>query len=132
MAADLFGADLNMDDAKRVLADLLKTENGRKMADEIRGKLTDLNEQYKGLEGDEKQKFIDGFKDKFRDALSGLKVAVANQLDKAAGGDGSGETPDFVVDPTNAPPPPTPMRYSPTPNYTLFLIAFLFVVVVFG
>lgn len=96
---------------------LMKTDEGRELASKIRGKLKDLSDQFKNLEGDDKEKFIDEFRDKFSESFNDLRDSI-----KMKAGEG-----DFDEDYE-----PIHEGHGPPPNYVMFLIAILIVILVFG
>lgn len=106
--------------AKTVIEELMKTPEGRDLADKIRNKLIDLNTQFKNLSPDDKQKFAEEFKGKFQETFEDLKDSLKAQL----GSDLSDETDEFNEQ--------IPSNYGPQPNYFLFLIAFILILLLFG
>lgn len=107
--------------AKTVIEELMKTPEGRDLADKIRNKLIDLNTQFKNLSPDDKIKFADEFKVKFQETFEDLKDSLKAQL----GSDLNGESDDFSDE-------QIPSNYGPQPNYFLFLIAFILILLLFG
>lgn len=103
---------------KNAMDELMKTEAGRELAEKLRGKLKELNEQFKGLSGEDKKTFSSEFREKFSESFSDLKDSFKAKLVEDSDGDDG-----FV-------PPPT--GYFPQPNYMLFLVAITLVILVFG
>lgn len=61
---------------KEAMDKLLKSEAGREMAGNLRSKLKELGEQYKGLSGDDKKEFLEDFQSKLQETLGGLNDAL--------------------------------------------------------
>lgn len=108
---------------KGAMDELMKSEEGRELASKLREQLTNLNNQFKNLKGEDKKKFLEEFREKMGDSFGTLKDTIKSKM---ASGDGEfkfgGEessTPRSVV-------------YDPSPNYWLFFIAFVAIIVVFG
>lgn len=106
------------------LEQLMKTPEGRELADQIRSKLKGLNEQFKGLSGVDKKQLVDEFKTKFADTLGNLK---ANLKDNA--GDDIGGT--FKLRLESDETESTVYSMLP-PNSRPFLLALLIIVALFG
>lgn len=107
---------------KSAMDDLMKSEEGRKFADELRTKLKDLNDQFKGLSGTDKELFLKEFKTKFADTLGDLKESLKMQVGDEVDG-------NFKIrDDTE----PIFTDFPPQPNFMLFLFAILLVILVFG
>jgi uncharacterized protein (UPF0305 family) len=110
--------------AKSAIDELMKTAEGQALADKIRDKLKDLNVQFKGLSQDDKKKFVDEFKGKFSETFEDLKSSLKMRMvDDSSDFEAVEEAENIPID---------DFRYSTSPNYTLFLIAFIIVLVVFG
>lgn len=103
---------------KEAMAELMKTEAGRELAEQLRSKLKAMNDQFKGLSDEDKKNFAGEFREKFADSFNDLKDSFKEKL-----GDG------FNGADQSAPPP---SRYTPEPNYYLFLIAIAVILIVFG
>lgn len=110
---------------KDAMDELAKSEGGRELADQLRSKLKELNDKFKGLTGDDKTKFLDEFREKFSDSLGDLKDALKINV----GGNVDGEF--RIRDEENESTQP-PMGNSPQPNYMLFLLAIVIILLVFG
>lgn len=110
---------------KEAMDELAKSEGGRELAEKLRSKLKQLNDQFKGLSGDDKSKFLDEFREKFSDSLGDLKDSLKMNI----GGNVDGEF--RIRDDENEPTQP-PIEHLPQPNYMLFLLAIVIILVVFG
>lgn len=106
------------------LDQLMKTPEGRELADQIRSKLKGLNEQFKGLSGVDKKQLVEEFKTKFADSLGDLKTNIKNNAGNDIGGtfklrmeSDDGENLVHSILP---------------PNSRLFLLALLIIIVLFG
>lgn len=110
---------------KSAMDELMKSEEGRELAGKLRTQLKKLNDQFQGLEGDDKKKFLSEFREKMGDHFGELKESIkAKMLGNDDGefkfnGEGESSVPRSVV-------------YNPSPNYFLFIIAFVAILVVFG
>lgn len=123
------GENLPFDAAKAKFAmqELMKTEEGRKIADKIKARLRDLDVAFQGLGENDKQEFMKKFKGKFSETFDDLRESIKkNVIDSEAPND------DFVGGDTLPNDNINPLRHTPQPNYGLFLVAFLIVLVVFG
>lgn len=110
---------------KNAMAELMKSEEGRKLADQLKTKLKDLNDQFKGLSGNEKEIFLKEFKTKFADSLGDLKDTLKMHVADDTNG-------DFKIRGDESQTSFTQNDYAPQPNYFLFLFAIVLVVLVFG
>lgn len=104
---------------KGAMDELMKSEEGRELAAKLRSKLKQLNDEFAGLSGDEKTKFLGEFREKFTESLGEIKDSIKSS---ASGefkirGDESGDS---------APSSVSLAFYLP------FLIAVLIIVLVFG
>lgn len=108
---------------KGAMDELMKSEEGRELASKLREQLTALNNQFKNLKGEDKRKFLEEFKDKMSDGFGNLKETIRSKMTSGDGefkfGGEESSTSRSVV-------------YDPSPNYWLFFIAFVSVIVVFG
>ena len=102
---------------REAMDELMKSEEGRQLADKLKGKLKELNDQFKGLSGDDKKKFAEEFRDKFTESFGDLKDSLKMKVGDDFSDDGS---------------IPTQTNFAPQPNYVLFLVAIIIVVIVFG
>lgn len=107
------------------LEQLMKTPEGRELADQIRSKLKGLNEQFKGLSGVDKKQLVDEFKTKFADTLGNLKANLKNNADE----DDIGGT--FKLRLESDETENTIHSFLP-PNSRPFLLALLIIIVLFG
>lgn len=121
---DFLSQSLNNPKAKGALDELLKTEEGRELAAKIRIRLKELNEQFKGLTGDDKKEFIDNFREKFSDSLGDLKDSLREKISGSPDG-------QFKIKDDNSQIPP-PVHYGPQQNYMLFIGAIVIVLILFG
>ena len=112
--------------AKAAIDELMKTPEGQELAEKIRGKLKNLNMQFKGLSQDDKQKFVKEFQGKFTETFEELKDSLKSRLDPDAQDSlSAGENEDIPLSNLHN-------QYSPQPSYTLFLIAFIAILIIFG
>ena len=107
---------------KNAMDEMMKSEEGRALAEQLRDKLKELNNQFKGLDGDEKKKFLSEFREKFSEKLGDLKDSLNINLGESENGQFK-----FHNDEGSVPPP---VAY--TPNYLTFIVAILLVVLLFG
>jgi hypothetical protein len=110
---------LATDKAKSAIDELMKSPEGQQLADKIRDKLKDLNVQFKGLSQDDKKKFVSEFQGKFSETFEELKESLKAKMDPDTG-EQEEENPFDN------------MRHSSQPNYTLFLIASIILLLVLG
>lgn len=103
------------------MEELMKSEEGRELATKLRSKLKELNDQFTGLSGDEKAKFLTDFREKFKDTLGELPKSFDNKLD-----DNSDGTFKIREDISDFAPQKYLMGYFP------FLVAVFVIVLVFG
>lgn len=101
--------------------ELMKSEEGQKLAEQLKTKLKDLNDQFRGLKGSEKELFLKEFKTKFADTLGDLKDTLKMQV-------GDEINTNFKSDDSAFPQ----HDFAPQPNYMLFLFAIVIVILVFG
>lgn len=108
---------------KSAMDELMKTEEGKKLAEKLENKLKELSDKFQGLSGDEKKKFMGEFREKFSDSFGDIKDSLKMKVgENVNGGDfkfqeeESGST--------------SPLNYQT--NYLPFLIALLFIVLIFG
>ncbi|CAO1332399.1 unnamed protein product [Diamesa tonsa] len=106
------------------LEQLMKTPEGRELADQIRSKLKDLNEQFKGLSGVDKKQLVDEFKTKFADTLGNLKANLKNNAEDDIGG-----TFKFRLETDES---ENVVHSILPPNSRPFLLALLIIIALFG
>ncbi|CRL08749.1 CLUMA_CG021304, isoform A [Clunio marinus] len=58
---------------------LMKSEEGREIAENLKSKLKQLNDQFKDLNHGEKQKFLNEFRDKFSESIGSLKDTLGEK-----------------------------------------------------
>lgn len=117
--------DFETPNMKSAMAQLMKSEEGRELASKLRTQLKKLNDQFTGLSGDEKTKFLDEFREKMGKHFGDLKEGIKSKM----GGNDDG---DFKIRDDSESSIPQSVVYNPSPNYLLFFIAFLLIVAVFG
>lgn len=61
--------------------ELMKSEEGKALAEKIRGKLKELNDQYKDMSGEDKKNFKEQFGKKFQDLVGDLTDTLKNSPD---------------------------------------------------
>lgn len=105
------------------LEQLMKTPEGRELADQIRSKLAGLNEQFKGLSGVDKKKLVEEVKTKFAETLGNLKENLKNA------GDDLGGTFKLRVESDDA---DNTVHSLLPPNSRPFLFALLIIIMLFG
>lgn len=119
---DVFGSS-RMKDA---IDELSKSEEGRNLAEKLRTKLKELNEQFKGLSGNEKAKFLSEFREKFSDSLGDLKDSLNLKVGENV--DGEFKMKEDANDAFRH----TTEHNMLQPNYKLFLLAIVIVLFLFG
>lgn len=72
---------------KSALDELMKSEEGRELAENLRNKLKELNNQFKGLSDDEKKSFVEKFRDRFSDSLGELKDTISMKMGEKVDGE---------------------------------------------
>lgn len=113
----------NNERTANALEQLMKTPEGRELADQIRSKLAGLNEQFKGLSGVDKKKLVEEVKTKFAETLGNLKENLKNA------GDDLGGTFKFRVESDDA---ENTVHSLLPPNSRAFLFALLIIIMLFG
>ena len=106
------------------LEQLMKTPEGREVAEQIRSKLKGLNEQFKGLSGVDKKHLVEEFKTKFADSLGNFKANLKNNA-----GDDIGGTFKLRMESDEA---ENIVHSILPPNSRLFLLALLIIIILFG
>lgn len=110
---------------KGAMDELMKTEEGRELAGKLKAKLKELSDQFEGMKVEEKKEFLNTFRKEFSSSLGDVKDKLKLQLGEKVDGefrlhdDGDGSI-------------PSPLNYAPQPNYTLFLVAVLLIVMIIG
>lgn len=104
--------------AKTVFAELMKTSEGRELADKIREKLKDLNSQFKNLSPDDKRKFSNEFQGKFAETFNELKNVLKQKFE-------SEEKPDEFIEEFSE-------NYEQNTTYFVFIVAILIILMLFG
>lgn len=116
--------------AKEAMDQLMKTPQGREIAEKIKAKLRDLDVQFQTLQGEDKKEFMKKFKGKFADSFDDLRETLKkNILDTEPEEDfvsGDSALPPFESTEFN------PLRSVAQPNYKLFVVAFIIVLLIFG
>lgn len=107
--------------ARSAIDELMKTPEGQQLAEKIREKLKGLNEQFKGLSKDDRQKFADEFKGKFTETFEDLKDSLRSSIEGNKDDQSDQELPNQ-----------NQFNYSPQQSYTLPLIASIIVLIIFG
>lgn len=113
---------------KGAMDELMKSEQGRELAAKLRVHLKKLNDQFKGLTGEDKKVFLNEFREKMGEHLGELKESIKAQI----GGNDDGEFGEFKIKGEEESSIPQSLVYNPSPNYTLFFIAFIAIFIVFG
>lgn len=127
MASLTIDPDKISEKAKLALGDMMKTPEGRFLAEKVRTKLKDLNEQFKDLSQDDKIKFLKEFKDKFADSFDELKNNLKSQLENSKL---ESENDEFRLEGDDDDSSSVP--YSPQSNHILFLTAVIIILFVIG
>lgn len=109
---------------KGAMSELMKTEDGRVLAENLRIKLKELNDQFKGLSGEEKLTFLHDFRNKFADSLGDLKDTLKIRTGERVDG-------EFKFQDGDGPMPPFENHAALT-NFWPFLIAVLIILLIFG
>jgi hypothetical protein len=112
---------------KGAMDELMKSEEGRELAAKLRVHLKKLNDQFKGLEGEDKKIFLNEFREKMGEHFGQLKENIKSQMTGKGEEDG-----EFRFSGDDANSIPRSLSYDPSPNYWLFFIAFLAILAVFG
>lgn len=116
--------------AKEAMAQLMKTPEGREIAEKIKAKLRSLDLQFQGLKEGDKKEFMKNFKTKFADSFEDLRDSLKKNLIDNDQEDGlSG---DSGLPTSSGSTEFNPLRSVAQPDYRLFILAFLIVVVLFG
>lgn len=102
---------------KGAMDELMKSEEGKALAEKIRTKLKELNDQYKDLTGDDKKNFKEQFGEKFKDLVGDLSETLKNTPD-----DGTFQIRDD----------PGVQALAGFYNYLPFLLAVSFICLIFG
>jgi hypothetical protein len=110
---------------KSAMEQLMKTDEGKELADKLKVKLRELNEAFKDLKGDDKLKFLTDFKEKFSESIGDLKDTLSMKMGDEVDG-------EFKMREDDGGSPPPPSHYVAQPNYFLFLIAIVLVVLLFS
>jgi hypothetical protein len=111
--------------AKLAMQELMKTPEGRVIAEKIKTKLRELDLQFDGLTDMDKKEFMKKFKGKFEETLDDLRDSIKkNVLDDSSDENFSSE-PDFLNDQINS------LQNSYEPNIWLFVAIFV-ILIVFG
>lgn len=109
---------------KGAMSELMKSEEGRVLAENLRSKLKELNDQFKGLSGEEKQAFLHDFRNKFSDSLGDLKDTLKIRAGEKVDGEFKFQDDDDSMPPFE--------NYVPLINYWPFLVAVLIILLIFG
>lgn len=117
--------------AKFAMQELMKTPEGRKIADKIKARLKDLDVAFQGLGEGDKQEFMKKFKGKFTETFDDLRESIKkNVIDNEV--PSIEEEQDFLSDNALPNDNTNPLRYTPQPNYWLFIVAFLIILFIIG
>jgi hypothetical protein len=112
---------------KESMKKMMETPEGKAMGEKIRNKLKELNDQFKGLSGENKKKFADEFKGKFMETFDDLKDSLKVKFEE-----NSDDIMNVESDEPESEKFSEPLNVVPQPNYALFLIALLIILVVIG
>lgn len=110
---------------KEAMDELAKSEEGRELAGKLRAKLKEMNDQFKGLSGDDKTKFLSEFREKFSDSLGDLKDSLSMKIGDNVDG-------EFKIREDESEPTRPLTDLIAQPNYMLFLFAIALILIVFG
>jgi hypothetical protein len=116
--------DFETPNMKSAMAQLMKSEEGRELASKLRVQLKKLNDQFTGLSGNEKKEFLNKFREKMGEHFGELKEGIKAKL--------GGEDGEFKLTDDEDSSIPQSIVYNPSPNYALFLVAFLVILAIFG
>lgn len=72
---------------KGALDQLMDSEEGRELAQKLRTKLKELNDQFKGLPVEEKQQFLKDFSGKFSESMGDLKDTLSMKMGERVDGE---------------------------------------------
>lgn len=105
---------------KEAMDELMKSEEGRELAENLRTKLKEMNEQFKDLSGEDKQKFVNEFRNKFADSLGNLQANLKQ---------GNEENDEFRFQNDEK---SSFDSFNASTNYWPFLIAIFVILLIFG
>lgn len=121
------GENLPFDAAKAKLAmgELMKTPEGREIAEKIKSRLRELDVQFQGLTDTDKKEFMSKFKGKFSETFDDLRESIKkNVID---------DDPNFNDDDLSGSfENSSPFQNNPQPFNWLFIFALLVIVFVIG
>lgn len=110
---------------KSAMEQLMKTDEGKELADKLKLKLRELNEAFQDLKGDDKMKFLTDFKERFSDSMGDLKETLKMKIGEEIDG-------EFKVREDGEDSFAAPSQHVLQPNYMLFLIAIVLVFLLFS
>lgn len=121
-----FGENLPFDasKAKLAMAELMKTPEGREIAEKIKTKLRELDVQFQGLTDIDKKEFMTKFKGKFTETFDDLRESIKKSV--------LDDEPSIDDDLGGNFENPSQFQIDPQPFNWLFIAAVLFVVFVIG
>ena len=111
--------------AKLAMAELMKTPEGREIAEKIKAKLRELDVQFQGLKDSDKKEFMSKFKGKFTETFDDLRESIKQNV---LGVEPSIDDDELGGNFEN----PSQYQIAPQPFNWLFLAAVLFVIFVIG
>ncbi len=111
--------------AKEAMDQLMKTPEGRKIAEQVREKLKNLDRQFAGLSEEDKKDFVDKFKEKFSESFDGIRDKLHDNLM-------NNENSEKVVDEQSNNAEFNPLHSVAQPDYRLFIFAFIMILILFG
>lgn len=116
--------------AKEAMDQLMKTPQGREIADKIKAKLRELDLQFQTLKDGDKKEFMKKFKGKFSESFDDIRESLRKNIIE------NEPEEDFMSGNDALPTPEStefnPLRSVAQPDYKLFLIAFIIILLVFG
>jgi hypothetical protein len=113
---------------KEALDQLMKTEQGREIAEKVKAKLRELDLQFQTLNEGDKKEFVKNFQRKFTDSFDDLRESIRKNILDPEEDLISGESALPASESTEF----NPLHSVSQPDYKLFIFAFILVVLVFG
>lgn len=123
------GLPFDAEKAKLAMKELMKTPEGREIANKIKSRLKDLDVAFQGLKNSDKAEFMKKFKGKFSETFDDLRESIKKNIIDS--GDVESDDPSFEEDENIPNNNFNVFQSSPQPNYLLFLVAFLIILLLF-